>query len=469
MKMTETQGLPNELYGLLEAQRTAFANDIYPSAVTRRQRLQRLLQLIQENKNELCAALNQDYRCHPLDEVMMAEIFPSVDAVRDSISHVRQWMKPRKAKTSLWFKPARSRIIPQPLGVVGIMVPWNYPFKLLFSPLAGALAAGNRVLIKPSEYGPQVSALLQRLFSQYFAADEIAVVTGDADVARQFSMLPFDHLLFTGSTNVGKHVMRAAADHLTPVTLELGGKSPVIFGPDVNLKLATERLLTTKLIKSGQTCVSPDYLLLPLGQEEAFIAQAKRVAQARYPQWPNGFSSIANERQMQRLREVLRDAEAKGAHVVKLFDADDSEIYLVPRLFFNCTDDMRILQEEIFGPFLPVMAYRALVDTIAYINARARPLALYYFGDHAQDIEQITLGTISGGVCVNDCLVQVSQDSLPFGGVGASGMGHYHGIWGFNTFSKLKSVFYQARFNGVPLLYPPFTTFSKLLLKLMIR
>ncbi len=452
-----------------EQLKAGFQRQPYPSEDERRDRLNRLLKLLKTHKDELAAAIDRDWSGRPAIETDILEVFPALEAIKHNRKHLHRWMKPKKHGVSIWFKPARAFTVPQPLGVIGIISPWNYPLYLALDAVAAAFAAGNRVMLKPSEFTSQFGEVLATAVAQHFAPDEFVVVNGGVDVSQAFSALPFDHLLFTGSTNVGKAVMKAASDNLTPVTLELGGKSPTVIGTDAPLALAAERILTTKLMNAGQICVSPDYVLLPVGSEEKFVNEAKRVARSRYPNWPQDYSALATPRQRERIAALISDAESKGAQVIKLFDADDSATHFVPRIVLHATDDMRVLQEEIFGPLLPVLSYRALVDAIAYINARPRPLAMYYFGHHRQDIDRVLHETHAGGVTLNDCILHVGQEALPFGGIGPSGMGHYHGEYGFNTFSKLKPVFQQSRINGAPLLYAPYGARVKAMLKFMLR
>ena len=448
----------------------ASLKDRYPSVELRRNRLTRLLRLLVDNQHEIAKAISDDFGFRSVTETQIIDIFPAIEEIKHTRRHFHKWMKVRKISVSLNFKPATARVMPQPRGVVGVVVPWNYPVFLMFGPICNALAAGNHVMVKPSEFTPAFSDLMVRLFAQHFEESEISVIDGGVDVAQAFTALPFDHLLFTGSTEVGKQVMRAAANNLTPVTLELGGKSPVIVSEHFSLNLATSRIITTKLTNAGQTCVAPDYVLLPLGKEQDFIQAAKREVRARYPNWPRqDYCSIVNDKQFQRLSALIADAEQKGAVVVKLIDAEDSERFMVPRIVLNANDDMRLMQEEIFGPLLPVKSYRAIADVIQYINERPRPLALYLFSEHEQEIEVVLRETHAGGVTLNDCLMHCAQSSLPFGGIGPSGMGVYHGEAGFETFSHLKPVFKQARINSTKLMYPPYGMIARVLLRLLNR
>ncbi|HEY6984954.1 MAG TPA: aldehyde dehydrogenase family protein, partial [Rhodanobacteraceae bacterium] len=409
----------------------------------------------------------------PAEETEILEIFPSVSAIHHALRHGRRWMRPQKHWASLWFLPARTALRPQPVGVVGIISPWNYPLYLTAVPLADALAAGNRAMIKLSEFTPKFSGLFAELVSRAFRDDEVVVVNGDAEVGHAFSSLPFDHLLFTGSTGVGRDVMKAAAANLTPVTLELGGKSPALIGPNVRFEHAVERILLGKLLNAGQTCVAPDYVLLPRAQMTAFIEQARRVANRLYPGLPANpqYASIASERHHARLLALRDDAVAAGARVHPLgtSDGDPEARILTPVLISNVHDGMQVMQQEIFGPLLPLMPYDTLDGALEYIAGHPHPLALYVFEQDRITIDRILARTQAGGVTVNDTIVHLGQHRLPFGGAGASGMGAYHGETGFRTFSHMKPVMYQARWNAVGLLNPPYGRLTRTLIKVLTR
>ncbi|WP_313131798.1 coniferyl aldehyde dehydrogenase, partial [Stutzerimonas nitrititolerans] len=384
---------------------------------------------------------------------------------------LRKWMKPSRRSVGLAFQPASARVLYQPLGVVGIIVPWNYPLYLAIGPLIGALAAGNRVMLKMSESTPATGQLLKDLLAQVFTEDQVAVVLGEADVGIAFSRLPFDHLLFTGSTSIGRQVMRAAADNLTPVTLELGGKSPAIVSAGVPLEDAAERIAFGKTLNAGQTCVAPDYVLVPKDRLEGFVEAYRQVIQRFYPQLSDNpdYTSIINPRQYARLQDYLDDAQTRGARLLPLFEQGQAR-RMPHHLLLNVTDEMRVMQDEIFGPLLPVVPYDDLQQALAYVNARPRPLALYYFGYDKAEQQAVLENTHSGGVCLNDTLLHVAQDDLPFGGVGPSGMGHYHGHEGFLTFSKAKGVFVKQRFNAARMIYPPYgKALQKLVYRLFVR
>jgi coniferyl-aldehyde dehydrogenase len=376
---------------------------------------------------------------------------------------------------SLWFQPGRAQVFPQPLGVIGIIAPWNYPVYLAIGPLAGALAAGNRAMVKMSELVPATAALLNELVRAHFAADEVCVVTGGVEAGRAFASAPFDHLVFTGSTAVGRSVMRAAAENLTPVTLELGGKSPAIVAPGYPIDSAAERILIGKLMNAGQTCIAPDYVLVPSDSRADFVAAARRAVAAFYPDPMRSpdYTSIVNERHFERLARFAEEARARGAEVLTLApdggSPNPATRRFPPTLLLDVPEDCRVMREEIFGPILPLVAVRDVDEAIQYVNARPRPLALYYFDRDEQRIERVTANTVSGGVTINDTILHIAQESLPFGGVGPSGMGEYHGRAGFDAFSKRKAVFRQARLNAMSWFNPPYGQRFERLVRFLIR
>ncbi|AOE49099.1 coniferyl aldehyde dehydrogenase [Kangiella sediminilitoris] len=448
----------------------------YPDLKRRLKLLDSLRAMLTENESAITEAVCKDFGYRSPFETELAEIYPSLKAISHTKKQLSGWMESEKRGVSLWFKPARARIMYQPVGVVGIIVPWNYPLYLALGPLVSALAAGNRVMLKVSEFTPQFSLLFTRLCEQYLGPDWVKVVYGGPDVGAEFSGLAFDHLLFTGSGEIGKKVMKAASDNLTPVTLELGGKSPTIIDKSFPIKTATERLLFGKLLNGGQTCLAPDYAFISNEDIDQFIEKAKKVAKKFYPEWENkGYTSLASNKQVERYQYMLADAKAKGATIIPLWEADGaSESHIkngkaTPLLIMDTTEDMQVRQQEIFGPMLPVVPYGDHQDVIRYINSQPRPLALYLFSNKQSVIKNYMLNTISGGVTLNDTILHVSQEELPFGGIGASGMGQYHGVEGFKTFSKAKSIFKQSRFAGTNLMYPPANKLSRLLLKLMKR
>ncbi|WP_417777406.1 coniferyl aldehyde dehydrogenase [Stutzerimonas xanthomarina] len=459
------------LQALFERQRSAFQAYPSPTAADRLQWLEALHDLLASHQQPVIDAISEDFGNRSADETRLAEIMPSLDGIRHAKRHLPRWMKPSRRRVGLAFQPASARVVYQPLGVVGIIVPWNYPLYLAIGPLIGALAAGNRVMLKMSESTPATGQLLKDLLAQIFPEDQVAVVLGEADVGIAFSKLPFDHLLFTGSTSVGRHVMRAAAENLTPVTLELGGKSPAIVSTDVPLADAAERIAFGKTLNAGQTCVAPDYVLVPRPRIEEFVEAYRKVVRRFYPQLADNpdYTSIINRRQHARLQGYLDDAQAKGARLLPLFEQGQDR--RMPHcLLLDVTDEMQVMQDEIFGPLLPVVPYDEIGQALAYVNARPRPLALYYFGYDRAEQRHVLRHTHSGGVCLNDTLLHVAQDDLPFGGVGPSGMGHYHGHDGFLTFSKAKGVFIKQRFNAARMIYPPYgKALQKLVYKLFVR
>ncbi len=469
--LQQSQQQISQLESLFQRQREAFRANPMPSAEQRIQWLKSLRELLFTEQDALIAAISQDFSNRSADETRLAEIMPSLHGIHYSAKRLKKWMKPSRRGVGLAFQPASAKVVYQPLGVVGVIVPWNYPLFLAIGPLVGALAAGNRVMIKMSESTPATSQLVKDLLARIFPEDLVAVALGEAEVGVAFSRLPFDHLLFTGATTIGKHVMRAAAENLTPVTLELGGKSPAIVSADVPLADAAERIAFGKTLNAGQTCVAPDYVLVPEDRVDGFVEAYRQAVKGFYPQLTDNpdYTAIINERQLGRLNGYLSDAEAKGARLVPLFPEAQGR-RLPHTLVLNATDDMKLMQEEIFGPLLPVVPYRNIDDAFSYINDRPRPLALYYFGYGRGEQQRVLNETHSGGVCLNDTLLHVAQDDMPFGGIGPSGMGHYHGHEGFLTFSKAKGVFIKQRFNAAKLIYPPYgKAIQKLVFKLFVR
>jgi acyl-CoA reductase-like NAD-dependent aldehyde dehydrogenase len=433
-----------------------------------------LEKLLRDNADAIIAAVDRDFQGRAAAETRLLELFPSLEAIRHARRHLPRWMRPRRAATSLWFRPGTSRVVPQPLGVVGVVVPWNYPIYLAVAPLVSALAAGNRCLVKMSEIAPATGALFARLVAERFSPDVLAVVNGGPDLAREFVALPFDHLLFTGSTAVGREVMRAAAANLTPVTLELGGKSPAIVGRGIAIEEAAARILYGKCLNAGQTCIAPDYALVPRERVEAFVAAAGAAVARMYPRLRDNpdYTAIVNPRHRARLAGYLEEAREAGATVVELNPGGErleGSPKIAPTLLLGAPESLRLMNEEIFGPLLPVVPYESIDAAIAYVNTRPRPLALYVFDHDERAVARIVERTVSGGVTVNETLLHVAQEELPFGGVGPSGMGEYHGEAGFERFSKRKAVFRQSRFSGVRFFRPPYGKRFHALLKLLTR
>jgi coniferyl-aldehyde dehydrogenase len=455
------------MQAVLEAQRAAFMVELPVSAAVRKDRLKRCVAMLVEHGQRFAEAMSEDFGHRSIEQSMMTDITGSIRPIKAMIKQVESWMKPEKRRLDLpvALMGGRGRIEFQPKGVVGIIAPWNFPVQLTMSPLAGAFAAGNRAMVKSSEFTPTVAALFEEVVPLYFDVSEAAFFSGGPDVGQAFAKLPFDHLLFTGATGIGKHILHAAADSLTPVTLELGGKSPMIIGRSADVARATQRIALGKMLNAGQICLAPDYLMVPKDKEDAVVEGMKSAVALMYPTLLENpdYTSVINARHRDRLNSYLDDAREKGAEVIEVNPANEDfaasnrnkmPLYLVR----NPTDDMKVMQEEIFGPVLPIKTYEKVEEAITYVNAHDRPLGLYYFGEDGAEQRQVLDKTISGGVTVNDVVFHVSMEELPFGGVGPSGMGSYHGIDGFKTFSHAKSIYTQPKINLAKLagLMPPY-------------
>ncbi len=447
---------------LFDLQRAAFGQQRQPSESVRRDRLRRLLEMTLRHEADVAAAVSSDFGHRAVAETLLGDVLPTLGAIRHAQRQLRRWMASRRVSTPLHLRPGRSRVMRQPLGVVGVISPWNYPWHLALVPAAAALAAGNRVMLKPSEHTPAVSALLASLVAAHFDAAEFAVVQGGAEVAAAFAALPFDHLFFTGSTAVGRKVALAAARNLTPVTLELGGKSPAIFGDLSDLATQARRLAVGKLLNAGQTCIAPDYALVPTGCGAVLTDAFASAVDALYPELDRNadYTSIASDAHYARLECLLQDASERGARLRECLPGGRRPApgtrRLPPTVVLGLGPDAALMQEEIFGPVLPILEYRTLDEAIAFVNARPRPLALYWFGRDRAARERVLGETLSGGVTVDDCLWHIGVEELPFGGVGDSGMGAYHGERGFLAFTREKGVFLQSRFSGLALARPPY-------------
>jgi coniferyl-aldehyde dehydrogenase len=460
---------------VLTRQRAGFLRDGPPSLGQRRADLKRLRGAIIARRREIEDALNKDFGHRSRHDTAIMEILPLVMGIDYLHGNLRRFMRSTRRHVAMPMRFGSARIDYQPLGVIGIMAPWNYPFSLALMPLATAIAAGNRAMIKPSEFTPATSDLLGKLLADIFPEEQVAVVTGDAAVGAAFSAQPFDHLIFTGSTQVGRAVMKAASANLVPVTLELGGKSPVIVSKGYALDHAAAGIAYGKLANGGQTCIAPDYALVHEDEIEAFNAAYDKAVAALYPDGPGSddYTSVINDRHCARLTGLIDDARAKGARILevglKANEAAHRAHTLAPTLVLDVRDDMQIMQDEIFGPVLPVVSYRDLDEAIAYINARPRPLALYYFGHNDDDRHKVLSRTTSGNVTINGTLMHYAQEDLPFGGVGPSGMGAYHGVEGFRALSHAKGIYEQGRWNGSALLRAPFGWLADMVLKVMLR
>jgi coniferyl-aldehyde dehydrogenase len=425
--------------------------------------LARLDTVVRRCREDIVAACNTDFGRRSRIETLGADVMVTLDEIKYARKNLRRWMRPQSRSVNITFKPARGEIRYTALGVVGVVAPWNYPFQLAIIPLVNAIAAGNRVMVKPSEFTPSVSALLEKILSEVFSDDEVVVVQGDAAVGAAFTQLPFDHLIFTGSTAVGKHVMAAAAANLTPVTLELGGKSPAMIAPDYSIEKAADRIAFGKCFNAGQTCVAPDYVLLPEAQLEPFIAAFMASVKRRYPNLSldSDYTGIINARQFERLHMWLSEAKAAGVRTVAYEMSDNVEQaanlkLIAPTLLINPPSDLTIMQQEIFGPLMPIITYSTIDQAIGFVLNRDKPLAFYLFDNQSARVDAVLGRICAGSVCINDVIIQFGQDDLPIGGVGASGMGHYHGKDGFMTFSKAMPVMYQSRINGMKLFDAPY-------------
>ncbi len=443
-----------EMLQILERQRSSYISEGAVSLATRIDRLDRAVGILVDYGDRFCEAMREDFGHRSVHQSMFTDIASSLGPLKHAKKHVSKWMRPEKRKAEFPFSivGSRARIEHQPLGVVGAISPWNFPVQLTFAPLAGIFAAGNRVMIKPSEFTPLTSDLMREAFASAFDETEVAVITGGPETGAAFSGLPFDHLLFTGATSIAKHVMRAASENLVPVTLELGGKSPVIVGRSADMQQATDRIMMGKTLNAGQICLAPDYVMVPRERQQEFVESAQRSVQRMFPTLLDNpdYTSIVNGRHFERLTGYVDDAREKGAEVVEMNPANEDfrqqpHHKVPPTLILDPSEEMKVMQDEIFGPLLPVKSYDAVDDTIGYVNEHDRPLGLYYFGTDAGEERKVLDQTTSGGVTVNDVIMHISQEDLPFGGVGPSGMGAYHGREGFLTFSHQKSVYSQSR------------------------
>jgi acyl-CoA reductase-like NAD-dependent aldehyde dehydrogenase len=465
----------DRLQACLNAQRLAWAEQGPLSPERRAEALDRLAEAILRHTDDIAKAIAADYGHRSVHETKLADLHPVVASLRHARKNFRKWMRPRRRPIQWMFQPGTGRVVHQPLGVVGIVSPWNYPVQLTLSPLAGALAAGNRVMIKPSEITPRTSALLEQVIAEVFDPTEVAVMQGGPDMARAFTHLKFDHLLFTGSTHVGRQVMQAAAANLVPVTLELGGKSPALVAPDYPVAQAAERIAVGKLFNAGQTCIAPDYVLVPRATQDTFVSAFQDAVSKLYPALADNpdYTSIINDRHYERIRRLIADARERGASVHEINPAgeapDRAHRKIAPVVISHVPDHALVMQEEIFGPVLPVIVYDDIEAACRFINARPHPLVLYLFSHRKETTDFVLERTMSGGVAINDTLLHCVQEELPFGGVGASGMGAYHGEAGFRTFSHARSVFRQARFNGAGMTKPPYGGRMDRLLSMLLR
>jgi coniferyl-aldehyde dehydrogenase len=466
---------------VLTAQREDYLREGVVTEQTRIDRLDRGIDALLAYHDKIVEALNADYGCRPRQVSMLTDVAASIVPMKHAKKHLRKWMKGEKRPTlfPLNLFGGRSRIEYQPLGVVGVISPWNFPVNLTFGPLAGILAAGNRAMIKPSEFTPATSQVMTEIVAKAWDEKEVAIFDGGSEVGQAFSGLAFDHLLFTGATSVARHIMAAASRNLVPVTLELGGKSPVIISRSADIDKSIDRIMLGKTLNAGQICLAPDYLMVPEEKLHDVIASAHRAVTAMYPRLLDNdeYTSVINDRHFQRLNGYLDEARERGIKVITINPAGEDFSQQIgthkipPTLVPEPADDLKLMEEELFGPVLPIRTYREFGETIDYINSKPRPLAAYYFGEDKQEEEAVLTRTTSGGVCINDVIMHFMQEELPFGGVGPSGMGAYHGLEGFRNFSHAKSIYRQAKLNVGKLggMLPPYGKATESTIKMQIK
>jgi coniferyl-aldehyde dehydrogenase len=471
---TEQETLRQELNSCLDLQRQAYLANPIVSYQQRKADLLSLKKMLVENQDDIIAAISKDYGNRSKHETIFAEVVTVLQTVNDALKHLKSWMKPQRRKIDLTLYPgAKNRVYPQPLGVVGMIIPWNFPINLSMTGLVSVFSAGNRAMVKMSENSRHLTRLLMEISGKYFNRDKLAFFEETGGVGIEFSQLPFDHLIFTGSGQTGRKVMAAAAKNLVPVTLELGGKCPAIIAPDYDLKKAVERILFVKLFNAGQICTNVDYVFIPSDKRQQFIDLCSDYIAEHCPDInSNDYTSIIDDIAYRRVLDTITDAKDKGATVINLQPNQESAEGMrkvPPHLILDTTEEMTIRHRETFGPLLMVHTYDNAQDVIDYINMRDRPLAIYPFSNNKALVQRYIDSTMSGGVSVNDALFHVAQHDLPFGGVGASGMGHYHGFDGFLTFSKLRPVFYQANFTAMKFLAPPYGNFATKVLNFLTK
>ena len=485
--MNAPESLPTEgdietqMQAVLEAQRADYLNEGMVSAETRIDRIDRAIDVLIRYQAQLVEALNADFSCRPREVSLLTDVGAGIAPMKHARKHLRKWMKAEKRPTMfpLNLLGARSRVEYQPLGVVGLIAPWNFPVNMVFSPLAQVLAAGNRSMIKPSEFTPATSAVMADMVKEAYNTNEVAIFPGGPEVGQAFSGLAFDHMIFTGATSIARHIMTAAARNLVPVTLELGGKSPVIISRSADIQKTLARIMMGKTLNAGQICLAPDYLLVPEEKLNEVIDAAQQAVSSMYPTLLDNeqYTSMINERHFQRLNGYLAEAEERGQKVIPInpagedFSQQQGTHKIPPTLIPEPADDLKVMEEELFGPLLPIRTYQNFEETIDYINSKPRPLAAYYFGEDKQEETAVLKRTTSGGVCVNDVIMHVMQEELPFGGVGPSGMGAYHGYKGFQTFSHAKSIYRQPGVNIAKLggMLPPYGKATESTIKMQLK
>jgi coniferyl-aldehyde dehydrogenase len=466
--------VPTEFIDCFERQRAAFLAHPHPDFRERVADLRAMHRLLVENRDALVEAVHRDYGNRSKFETLFAECFLNQEGILDAIKHLRKWMRPQKRRLDITQYPlASAKVIPQPVGVVGVVVPWNFPISMAFSPLTGIIAAGNRAMVKMSENSNHLARLLMEISPKYLPEEKLKFFEDGGGRGPAFTSLPYDHIFFTGSPQTGKAVMANAARNLTPVTLELGGKSPTVVAPDYPIRTAVERIMWVKMLNAGQICTNVDYLFLPEDKVDDFVRIAREIVQQRYPDInSNDYTSIIDERSYRRLETTLEDAKNKGATIVNLVEGQVPDRALrkfPPHIVLNPTDEMEILQREIFGPLLPIKTYRTKEEIREYVTARPHPLAFYVYSKDDELQDWYVTHIMSGGVSINDGLIHAGLHALPFGGIGNSGMGHYHGYEGFTTFSKMRPVFKQGPIRAMNKLMPPYDKGPLKMLNFMLR
>ncbi|MBT5663354.1 MAG: coniferyl aldehyde dehydrogenase [Alphaproteobacteria bacterium] len=470
----------DNLNEILEKQKKAHLREGPLSVETRKEWIDRCIALLIKYQNEIAEAISEDFGHRSTESSLLADVAGSIGSLKSAKENIKKWVKPEKRKVTpsiLGLLGAKLRLEYQPLGTVGVISPWNFPVTLTFGPLGSIFAAGNRAMIKPSEFTPKTSELMKKMFEEAFSEEEVAVFTGGPDLGEAFSSLPFDHLLFTGATSIAKHVMRAASENLVPVTLELGGKSPVIISKKSNFDVSVNRVMAGKTMNAGQICLAPDYVFIPKDKKEEFISQSKKVVTDMYPSLKDNpdYTSVINQRHYDRLQGYVEEAKEKGFEVIEINPSNEdfsqqAHHKIPPTLIVDPDDSLSVMKEEIFGPILSVKTYESIEDTVDYINSKDRPLGLYYFGDDKEEMQNVLENTTSGGVTINDVVFHVGQDNAPFGGVGPSGTGSYHGVEGFKNFSHTKTIYTQSKFDGLfGLFRPPFGSKAKSAIKGQIK
>ena len=470
----------DNLNEILEKQKKAHLREGPLSVETRKEWIDRCIALLIKYQNEIAEAISEDFGHRSTESSLLADVAGSIGSLKSAKENIKKWVKPEKRKVTpsiLGLLGAKLRLEYQPLGTVGVISPWNFPVTLTFGQLGSIFAAGNRAMIKPSEFTPKTSELMKKMFEEAFSEEEVAVFTGGPDLGEAFSSLPFDHLLFTGATSIAKHVMRAASENLVPVTLELGGKSPVIISKKSNFEVSVNRVMAGKTMNAGQICLAPDYVFIPKDKKEEFISQSKKVVTDMYPSLKDNpdYTSVINQRHYDRLQGYVEEAKEKGFEVIEINPSNEdfsqqAHHKIPPTLIVDPDDSLSVMKEEIFGPILSVKTYESIEDTVDYINSKDRPLGLYYFGDDKEEMQNVLENTTSGGVTINDVVFHVGQDNAPFGGVGPSGTGSYHGVEGFKNFSHTKTIYTQSKFDGLfGLFRPPFGSKAKSAIKGQIK